>query len=113
VRAKLYKQKNILQFHRECVGNGGGSGGGDDDELGGRTLSYATPAPRNRRRSTSHAMGTHVHGGLGGRQSRFSAFHDSAWAVSESPPAWDDKIIEIVVAPLENVEEQEVPNPNR
>lgn len=108
MRAKLYKQKNVIQFHSECVGGGGGGGGGDDDELGGRTLSYATPAPKHRRR----AMGTHVHGGLEGRQSRFSAFHESAWAVSESPPAWDDKIVEIIVAPLENVEEQEVPNPN-
>lgn len=89
VRAKLWKQKNIIQFHEELKG-GGGTGQGSDAELGGRTLSYATTNPG------------------GGKQRRRS----EGWSVADKPPNWDasggNLEWEINVAPLEAAETPEV-----
>ena len=89
VRAKLWKQKNVIQFHEELKG-GGGTGQGNDAELGGRTLSYATTNPG------------------GGKQRRRS----EGWSVADKPPDWDagggNLEWEINVAPLEAAETPEV-----
>jgi len=85
VRAKLWKQKNIIEFHEELkntftndVEGGGGMA---------RSLSYATTAPP-------------------GQQTRRKS---QGWSVAERPPDWEGGgEFEVNVAPLEAQEQADV-----
>jgi atypical dual specificity phosphatase len=109
VRAKLFLQKNIIQFYEELKGSRAAAASGDGQAalLGGgtapRTMSFATVggwSANNRRNSAAAARDV-----LFGQGTFKAAFTPrDSYAIDSAPPDWDqaphDGVWEVNVAPL-------------